>query len=61
MSDKSMPAQPVIPNDMPLEAENEMVLKSDFIKERMTSLNHDGFNFILPDTPQIIEEKKKKK
>ena len=60
MSNKSMPAQPVVLNDTTI-LEKEFVIEKDFIKERINSLDHDGFNIILPDTPQIIEEKKKKK
>lgn len=60
MSNKSMPAQPVVLNDTTT-LEKEFVVEKDFIKERINSLDHDGFNIILPDTPQIIEEKKKKK
>ncbi|MGY3704899.1 hypothetical protein BW731_06270 [Vagococcus martis] len=60
MSNKSMPAQPVILNDTTT-LEKEFVIEKDFIKERINSLDHDGFNIILPDNPQVIEEKKKKK
>lgn len=55
-----MPAQPVILNDTTT-LEKEFVVDKDFIKERINTLDHDGFNIILPDTPQVIEEKKKKK
>lgn len=60
MSNKSMPAQPVILNDTTT-LEKEFVIEKDFIKERINSLDHDGLNIILPDNPQVIEEKKKKK
>ncbi|APB30423.1 hypothetical protein ACWN6Y_08140 [Vagococcus teuberi] len=60
MSNKSMPAESVILNDT-ITLEKEFVIDKDFIKERIHSLDHDGFNIILPDTPLVIEEKKKKK
>ncbi|MCI0131421.1 hypothetical protein [Vagococcus sp. CY53-2] len=59
MSNKSMPAEPVILNDTTT-LEKEFVVEKDFIKERIHSLDHDGFNIILPNTTQVIEEKKKK-
>ncbi|RGI28520.1 MULTISPECIES: hypothetical protein [Enterococcaceae] len=59
MSNKSMPAEPVILNDTTT-LEKEFVVEKDFIKERINSLDHDGFNIILPNTTQVIEEKKKK-
>lgn len=61
MSDHVIPNQPVTFNDAQSDVEKEIILNNNFLKERMVALKHDGFNIILPDEPQLVDTKKKKK
>lgn len=61
MSDHVIPNQPVTFNDAQSDVEKEIILNNNFLKERMVALKHDDFNIILPDEPQLVDTKKKKK
>ncbi|MGX4687346.1 hypothetical protein JNUCC83_10800 [Vagococcus sp. JNUCC 83] len=61
MSDNIVPAQPVTFNDTQSDIEKEIILNNDFLKERIVSLQQNTFNIILPDDPQLVETRTKKK